>query len=110
MAAVSAGGGIGSTARYLLTAAVPAGTGFPWAVFAVNVSGPSSSANPTGTTTSRCMPRSFIAHTSSGLAGASVFRGIEGFGAASRIHTSRLLSLSEDLPSPRSLSPYWSAA
>jgi uncharacterized protein len=34
----------------------------------------------------------------SGLAGASVYRGIEGFGASSRIHTSRLLSLSEDLP------------
>ncbi|MEV7390782.1 MULTISPECIES: DUF190 domain-containing protein [unclassified Streptomyces] len=33
-----------------------------------------------------------------GLAGASVFRGIEGFGASSRIHTARLLSLSEDLP------------
>ncbi|MFI5973366.1 DUF190 domain-containing protein [Streptomyces sp. NPDC051452] len=33
-----------------------------------------------------------------GLAGASVFRGIEGFGASARIHTSRLLSLSEDLP------------
>ena len=33
-----------------------------------------------------------------GLAGASVFRGIEGFGATSLIHTSRLLSLSEDLP------------
>jgi PII-like signaling protein len=33
-----------------------------------------------------------------GLAGASVMRGIEGFGASSRIHTSRLLSLSEDLP------------
>ncbi|MEU0335890.1 DUF190 domain-containing protein [Streptomyces sp. NPDC006193] len=33
-----------------------------------------------------------------GLAGASVFRGVEGFGAGSRIHTSRLLSLSEDLP------------
>ncbi|MFF1302333.1 DUF190 domain-containing protein [Streptomyces sp. NPDC058307] len=33
-----------------------------------------------------------------GLAGASVFRGIEGFGASSLIHTSRLLSLSEDLP------------
>ncbi len=32
------------------------------------------------------------------LAGASVFRGIEGFGASSLIHTSRLLSLSEDLP------------
>ncbi|MBO1331449.1 DUF190 domain-containing protein [Streptomyces sp. VRA16 Mangrove soil] len=33
-----------------------------------------------------------------GLAGASVFRGIEGFGATSLIHTHRLLSLSEDLP------------
>lgn len=37
------------------------------------------------------------AHTA-GLAGASVFRGIEGFGASSAIHTTRLLSLSEDLP------------
>ncbi|MGW3010261.1 DUF190 domain-containing protein [Streptomyces sp. NPDC001219] len=33
-----------------------------------------------------------------GLAGASVFRGIEGFGAGSLIHTQRLLSLSEELP------------
>ncbi|WP_415950439.1 DUF190 domain-containing protein [Streptomyces sp. KLOTTS4A1] len=33
-----------------------------------------------------------------GLAGASVFRGVEGFGASSLIHTARLLSLSEDLP------------
>ncbi|MGI5492975.1 DUF190 domain-containing protein [Microtetraspora malaysiensis] len=33
-----------------------------------------------------------------GLAGASVFRGVEGFGASSHIHTNRLLSLSEDLP------------
>jgi PII-like signaling protein len=33
-----------------------------------------------------------------GLAGASVFRGLEGFGASSHIHTSRILSLSEDLP------------
>ena len=33
-----------------------------------------------------------------GLAGASVFRGIEGYGASSRIHTNRLLSLSSDLP------------
>ncbi|MFE9017554.1 DUF190 domain-containing protein [Streptomyces sp. NPDC007808] len=37
------------------------------------------------------------AHTA-GLAGASVFHGIEGFGASSLVHTSRLLSLSEDLP------------
>lgn len=33
-----------------------------------------------------------------GLAGATVLRGVEGFGASSLIHTSRLLSLSEDLP------------
>lgn len=33
-----------------------------------------------------------------GLAGATVLRGIEGFGADSRMHTSRILRLSEDLP------------
>jgi len=33
-----------------------------------------------------------------GLAGATVFRGFEGFGAHSRIHTTRILRLSEDLP------------
>jgi PII-like signaling protein len=33
-----------------------------------------------------------------GLAGATVFRGCEGFGAHSRIHTARILRLSEDLP------------
>jgi len=33
-----------------------------------------------------------------GLAGATVLRGLEGFGASNLIHTTRLLSLSEDLP------------
>ncbi|HEX4816803.1 MAG TPA: DUF190 domain-containing protein [Nonomuraea sp.] len=33
-----------------------------------------------------------------GLAGASVLRGIEGYGASHHIHTTRILSLSEDLP------------
>ncbi|HEY3283363.1 MAG TPA: DUF190 domain-containing protein [Armatimonadota bacterium] len=33
-----------------------------------------------------------------GLAGATVSRGLEGFGAHSRIHTARILRLSEDLP------------
>jgi PII-like signaling protein len=32
------------------------------------------------------------------LAGATVFRGIMGFGAASRIHSIKLLRLAEDLP------------
>lgn len=33
-----------------------------------------------------------------GLAGATVLRGIMGFGAASRIHTAKIERLSEDLP------------
>jgi PII-like signaling protein len=33
-----------------------------------------------------------------GLAGATVVRGIEGFGADSHLHTSRILRMSEDLP------------
>ena len=33
-----------------------------------------------------------------GLAGATVLRGLEGFGAHSRIHTSSILRLSQDLP------------
>lgn len=33
-----------------------------------------------------------------GLAGATVLRGTEGFGGSERIHTTRLLSLAEDLP------------
>jgi uncharacterized protein len=33
-----------------------------------------------------------------GLAGATVLRGVEGYGASNHIHTTRLLSLSEDLP------------
>ena len=39
LAAIAVGGGIGSVARYLLSAAFPAGHGFPWVIFAVNVSG-----------------------------------------------------------------------
>lgn len=33
-----------------------------------------------------------------GLAGATVLRGLAGFGANSRIHTAKILRLSEDLP------------
>ena len=33
-----------------------------------------------------------------GLAGASVFRGISGFGASGLVHTTHVLSLSDDLP------------
>ena len=33
-----------------------------------------------------------------GIAGATVLRAIEGFGAKSHLHTSRILRLSEDLP------------
>ncbi|GAB4332356.1 MAG: DUF190 domain-containing protein [Calditrichia bacterium] len=33
-----------------------------------------------------------------GLAGCTIIRGLEGFGAHSRIHTAKILRLSEDLP------------
>lgn len=33
-----------------------------------------------------------------GLAGATVLRGLEGFGASSRLHTAKVLRLSSDLP------------
>ncbi len=33
-----------------------------------------------------------------GMAGATVLRGIEGFGRSSRLHTAHILRLSEDLP------------
>jgi uncharacterized protein len=39
--------------------------------------------------------RSARAH---GLAGATVLRGVEGFGAHSRLHTAKILRLSTDLP------------
>ncbi len=35
---------------------------------------------------------------SKGMAGATVLRGVEGFGARSRIHKAKILELSEDLP------------
>jgi uncharacterized protein len=35
---------------------------------------------------------------SRGVAGATVFRGVEGFGAHSRMHKAKLLELSDDLP------------
>ncbi len=33
-----------------------------------------------------------------GLAGATAFRGIQGFGAHSRLHTAKILRLADDLP------------
>ncbi len=42
----------------------------------------------------------WIVHTArkEGLAGATVLRGMEGFGASSRLHTAKILRLSQDLP------------
>ena len=39
-----------------------------------------------------------MAAREAGLAGSTVIRGIEGFGADSHLHTARILRLSEDLP------------
>jgi PII-like signaling protein len=42
--------------------------------------------------------RIVLAAREQGLAGATVLRGIEGFGARSLIHTAKIVRLSEDLP------------
>jgi fluoride exporter len=39
IASIAIGGGLGTIARYALSVALPAGHGFPWAIFVVNVSG-----------------------------------------------------------------------
>jgi PII-like signaling protein len=39
-----------------------------------------------------------LAARSHGLAGATVLRGLEGFGAHSRLHTAKVLRMSSDLP------------
>jgi uncharacterized protein len=75
--AIAVAGSFGALARYGLEGWVSRRAGsFPWGTFAVNVS--------------RCARR--------GSPGATVIRGIEGFGADSRLHTARILRLSEDLP------------
>jgi len=42
--------------------------------------------------------RIVIAARQRGLAGATVLRGVESFGASSRLHTAKVLRMSEDLP------------
>jgi CrcB protein len=39
IAAIAIGGGLGTVVRYLLSQAFPAGQGFPWAIFVINVTG-----------------------------------------------------------------------
>jgi CrcB protein len=39
IAAIAVGGGLGTVIRYLLSQAFPAGQGFPWAIFVINVTG-----------------------------------------------------------------------
>jgi CrcB protein len=39
IAAIAIGGGLGTVIRYLLSQAFPAGQGFPWAIFVINVTG-----------------------------------------------------------------------
>jgi PII-like signaling protein len=71
-------GAAGALARYGVDGVVSSRTSgaFPWGTFVVNITG------------------AFVV----GLAGATVLRGIEGFGADSHLHTSRILRLAEDLP------------
>ncbi|MCL4511277.1 MAG: DUF190 domain-containing protein [Bacteroidetes bacterium] len=81
------GGGIRAVFRYLLSGWVYKiiGTDFPYGTLAVNVIG--------------CFVKVFVERAKEfGMAGATVLRGVESYGAGSRIHTAKLLELSEDLP------------
>ncbi len=46
----------------------------------------------------RPMYTEIVHRAHAGLAGASVLHGLEGFGASSVVHTTRLLSMADDLP------------
>jgi PII-like signaling protein len=98
--AIAVAGAVGALARYgfegLVSRRLP--TAFPWGTFAVNVSG-SFALGFLFTAHGRPLYQAIVERVrKEGLAGATVLRGIEGFGADSRLHTSRILRLSEDLP------------
>ena len=118
---IAVAGALGALARYGLEGLVSrkAPSAFPWGTFVVNISG----ALVVGFLFTGRMKiegqgkllRIYVGESDrwhgkplyqaivervrkEGLAGATAIRGIEGFGADSRLHTSRILRLSEDLP------------
>jgi len=69
---------VGSVLRWGLSGAIQRWTGspLPWGTFVVNA----------------------VGSLAIGLAGATVLRGVEGFGAHSQLHSAKVLRLSEELP------------
>ena len=124
---VAAGGAVGALARYGLSGWVHryAGAGFPWGTLAVNLIGcfliglsmrwleATSASAELRTLVTIGLLGAFVhgPHKGEslyeallellrrrGCAGATVLRGIAGFGASARLHTERILRLSVDLP------------
>jgi protein CrcB len=102
-ALVAIGGLVGSVGRYWLSGVVQSASavGFPVGTLAVNVLG----SFAIGLFMTLSLDRGVLDENlrillarELGLAGATVLRGTEGYGARSRIHTAKILRLSEDLP------------
>lgn len=96
---VGLGGFLGAILRYLVGGLVHRrlDTAFPAGTLVVNTSG----CLAIGVMMSLVQPvyEAIVRRArQEGLAGATVLRGLEGFGARSRIHTTSILRLSQDLP------------
>ncbi|MGH9242893.1 MAG: DUF190 domain-containing protein [Acidimicrobiales bacterium] len=101
--AIAAGGALGALARYGVATLVPVGAeGFPWPTLGTNLSGALVLSIVVGEADQHGHQPVYVKIVAEarrqGLAGATVLRGIEGFGATSHLHHEHALRLSIDQP------------
>src|SRR5439155_1290744 len=95
---IALGGALGAIARYQLAAMIQARVpvGFPWGTFVVNVTVyVGDGVRHRGEPLYLAVLNYLFYH---GVSGATVTKGVAGFGADHHMHTARILELSENLP------------